>query len=363
MRHLGAPLLRATGLEVRREHLLALALPEFSLCSGEILGLIGPNGAGKSTLLLCLAGLLPPERGHLVFENQAMETPRELAAYRRRVTLVFQEPLLLDTTVEENIGTGLRLRGIEKALRRRRVLESAERFGIGHLLARPARELSGGEAQRTSLARACALEPQILLLDEPFSSLDPPTREGLIQDLASVLKETGTTAVIATHDLMEALHLADTLAVLREGRAIQWGPAGDVVNHPVDEFVANFVGMETLLRGRVQGCGEGTFRLEVQGRQITCSGEASPGQELTVGIRPENVTLSLHPENETSARNSFPGRVTRITSRGPFFRVELDCGFFLSAYVTERSREELELEEGRGLFASFKATAVHLIRK
>ncbi len=362
MKSLGPPLLEAYALEVRRGELLALEIPEFSLRSGEILGLIGPNGAGKSTLLLCLAGLLPPSQGGLNFQGQDLKTERDLAAYRRRVTMVFQEPLLLDTTVGENIGVGLRLRGMEASQRKRRVEENAQRFGVAHLLARPARELSGGEAQRTSLARACALDPQILLLDEPFSSLDPPTREALTQDLNRVLQETGTTAIFATHDLMEALHLADTLAVLRGGRIVQQGPVGEVVNHPVDEFVANFVGMETLLRGRARECANGTFILEVGDQAVVGTGEVEPGQELTLGVRPENVTLSLHPESGTSARNSFPGRVTRVTSRGPFFKVELHCGFFLSAYVTARSREELALGEGRELFASFKATAVHLIR-
>ena len=162
---------------------------------------------------------------------------------------------------------------------------------------------------------------------------------------------------------MEALHLADTLAVLRQGRVVQWGPAREVVNHPADEFVANFVGMETLLRGRVRDCARGTFTLEIGDRELIGTGDVEPGQSLTVGVRPENVILSRSPEIGTSARNGFPGRVTRITARGPFFKVELDCGFFLSAYVTERSREELELEEGRELFATFKATAVHIIRR
>jgi tungstate transport system ATP-binding protein len=363
MKILGPRLLEARDLEVRRGEILALELPELDLHSGEILGLIGPNGAGKSTLLLCLAGLLNPSRGKLGFEGRSLGTERERAAYRRRVTLVFQEPLLLDTTVAENIGIGLRLRGVDSAERKRRIAENAQRFGVENLLARPARELSGGEAQRTSLARACALEPQILLLDEPFSSLDPPTRETLLQDLGRVLRDTRCTAVFATHDLMEALHLADTLAVLRGGRVVQRGPVGEVVNHPVDEFVATFVGMETLLVGRVENCLQGTFTLAVGHREIVGTGAVEPGQELTVGVRPENVTLSLHPDTETSARNSFSGRVTRITSRGPFFKVELDCGFFLSAYVTARSREELALDEGREVFASFKATAVHLIRK
>jgi len=363
MKTLGSTLLEAKDLSVRRGGVLALELPEFNLRAGEILGLIGPNGAGKSTLLLCLAGLLPPAKGELVFAGQGLVSARNLAAYRRRVTLVFQEPLLLDTTVEENISVGLRLRGVENSERKRRVAENAQRFGLAHLLTRPARELSGGEAQRTTLARACALEPQILLLDEPFSSLDPPTREALLQDLGRVLRETRCTAVFATHDLMEALHLADTLAFLRDGRVIQSGPVGEVVNHPMDEFVATFVGMETLLGGQVRQCAQGTFTLAVGDQEIIGIGEVEPGQELTVGVRPENVTLALHQDGESSARNSFPGQVTRITSRGPFFKVELDCGFFLSAYVTAPSKEELDLREGRQVFASFKATAVHLIRK
>jgi tungstate transport system ATP-binding protein len=363
MKTFGPRLLHATNLEIRRGDHLALVLPEFTLHAGEIQALIGPNGSGKSTLLLYLAGLLPSNQGRLIFGDRALATPRELAEYRRRVTLVFQEPLLLDTSVEANIGTGLRLRGIRGPERKRRVHETAERFGIVHLLPRSARELSGGEAHRTSLARACALEPQILMLDEPFSSLDPPTREALIQDLGRVLRETRCTAVLATHDLMEAIHLSDTLTVLREGRAVQSGPTSEVVNHPVDGFVATFVGMETLLTGSVLGSERGTFTLGIGDQRLVGTGEVALGQEVTIGVRPENVTLSLHPDGESSARNSFPGRVTGITSRGPFFKVELDCGFFLSAYVTARSKEELQLAVGRRLCASFKATAVHLILK
>lgn len=356
-------LLTAKDLHVNRGGHLALDLPELRLPTGEVLGLIGPNGAGKSTLLLTLAGLLAPSAGTLTFAGRPLVTPRDLAAFRRQVTLVFQDPLLFDTSVASNIGMGLKLRGLGAVDRKRLVMEYAERFGITHLLGRPARQLSGGEAQRTSLARACALEPQLLLLDEPFSALDPPTREALMVDLRQVLRETHTTAVFATHELMEILQLADALAVVREGRVVQQGPVGEVVNHPRDEFVASFVGMETLLSGPVKRLGPGTYTLALGDQEVEGTGEPAIGRVVTLGIRPENVTLSLHPEVSTSARNSFQGRVTRITSRGPVFRVELDCGFFLSAYVTAQSREELDLQEGRSVYASFKATAAHLVRK
>jgi tungstate transport system ATP-binding protein len=229
-------------------------------------------------------------------------------------------------------------------------------------MGRSARKLSGGEAQRTSLARAYALRPEILFLDEPFSALDPPTREALIDDLAQVLRVTHTTAVLATHDQLEALRLADVLAVMHEGRIAQIGPVADVINHPADTFVAGFVGMETLLEGTVTACDQGLFTAEVAGAQVEALGEEPPGTQVRLGVRPENVTLSLFEESCTSALNHFPGRITRIVPKGPYCKVELDCGFFLTAFVTQRSLEELKLHEQGKVVASFKATAVHVLR-
>lgn len=175
-------------LEVRRGGVAVLDIPEFCIREGEVLSLIGPNGAGKSTLLLVLACLLPRRRGALSFRGDAVEAGNGLLEYRRRIAMVFQEPLLFDGTVESNVASGLKLRGADRDVIRRTVTECMERFGIGHLTGRHARKLSGGEAQRTSLARAFAVEPEIIFLDEPFSSLDPPTREGLMDDLQRILR-------------------------------------------------------------------------------------------------------------------------------------------------------------------------------
>jgi tungstate transport system ATP-binding protein len=176
------------------------------------------------------------------------------------------------------------------------------------------------------------------------------------------LKQTGTTAVLATHDQQEALRLADLLAVMDRGRIVQTGPAITVINHPADPFVAGFVGMETVLGGRVKASAQGLIQVEVGGQVLTALGEAREGDQVLVGLRPENVTLSLQPEALSSARNSFPARVTRIIPRGSFFKVELGCGFFLTALVTPLSLEELGLAEGSRVQATFKATAVHVIR-
>jgi tungstate transport system ATP-binding protein len=340
-----------------------LDVPALELQAGTVLALIGPNGSGKTTLLKALATLQEPATGTLLFQGLPLDSRSGREAYRKRVTMVFQQPLLFDTTVARNLEAGLKLHGVPGPERARRVQAAAQRFGIEPLLGRQARKLSGGEAQRASLARAFALEPEILFLDEPFSALDPPTREALIDDLGAALRQSRTTAVIATHDQLEALQLSDRLSVMDQGRIVQSGPGAEVVNRPVNEFVAGFVGMETILPGTVTSSGVGLCRVAVGSQEVEAVGSPGQGEAVLVGVRPEHVTLAVLPEAATSARNSFPGTVTRVVPRGPYFKVELDCGFFLAAFVTPRSLEQLALAPGRAVVASFKATSVHLIRK
>lgn len=359
---MSAPILVARDIAVRRGPVQVLDVPALAFEPGSVTALIGPNGSGKSTLLQTLASLIDPASGHIAFHGEPLRTRRERHRYRQRMTLVFQESLLFDTTVHANLASGLKLHGIPRAEREARIAEAAERFGIGHLLDRSARRLSGGEAQRTSLARAFALRPEVIFLDEPFSALDPPTREALIDNLAAVLRETRTTAVLATHDQMEAMRLADVLAVMHQGRIVQTGSVAEVINHPADEFVAAFVGMETVLDGVVMESAQGVFTAAVGACLVEALGEEPPGTAVRVGVRPENVTLSFYAESTSTARNHFPGTITRIVPKGPYHKVELDCGFFLAAFVTGRSLEELKLQEGRKVVASFKATAVHVLR-
>jgi tungstate transport system ATP-binding protein len=278
--------------------------------------------------------------------------------------MVFQEPLLFDTTVSENVASGLKIRGVEKNEIRVRVMEQLDRFGISHLKDRSPRTLSGGEAQRTSLARAFALRPEILLLDEPFASLDPPTRDSLIEDLEHIFQQTRTTAIFATHDRLEALRLSDRIAVMNQGKILQIGSPGEVMNHPANELVASFVGVETILTGKVIKRNGGTFIASVEGQEIEAVGDAHLGETVVLCIRPENVTLSIRPSREgTSARNIFSGRISKISSLGLYQKVYLHCGFPLVAYVTNHSLEELSLAEGKEVRASFKATAITVMRK
>ncbi len=363
MRIDGERILAANGLMVRRGGVQVLDIPSLAIEQGKCLTLIGPNGAGKSTLLLALACLIKPSTGTLAFKGQRLASDHDLFAYRRRVAMVFQEPLLFDTTVFENIAAGLKLRKVKHAEVERRVREYAQQFGIMHLLQRSARKVSGGEAQRTSLARAFSTQPEIIFLDEPFSSLDPPTRDSLIEDLHRILHETQTTAVMATHDQEEALRLSDDMAVMHAGSIVQIGSPEEIMNHPANDFVAAFIGMETVIPGKVSSSERGVLTVSASGRDILAVGEAAPGEEVCLCIRPENVTLSTAVADRTSARNVFAASILRIIPKGLYYKIEMDCGFFLVAYVTRQSLDDLSLHAAQMVTASFKATAVHVILK
>jgi len=358
------PILEAKNLEVNRGGAILIHVPSLLIQDGEIFSLIGPNGAGKTTLLQSLSYLLKPFRGEILFRGNRVESNHSVLEYRRKLAMVFQEPLLFDTTVFNNVASGLRIRGKKREQIRDRAMEELERFGISHLKSRSARTLSGGEAQRTSLARAFALRPEILLLDEPFSSLDPPTRDSLIEDLEHILQQTRTTAMFATHDRLEALRLSDRIGVMNEGKILQIGSPEEVANHPVNELVASFMGMEAILSGKVMRRNEGTFNASVEGQEIEAVGDVRLGESVVLCIRPENITLSVSPSQEgTSARNVFRGKIVKILPMGLYQKVQLDCGFPLVAYVTNHSLKELSLIEGRDVRASFKATAVTVMRK
>jgi len=358
------PILEAKNIEVNRGRAILLQIPSLSIQEGEIFSLIGPNGAGKTTLLQTLSYLLEPFHGKILFKGEKINSNHSVLEYRRKLTMVFQEPLLFNTTVFDNVASSLRIRGMRKTEVRKRVIENLNRFGIEHLSRRSARTLSGGEAQRTSLARAFALQPQILLLDEPFSSLDPPTRESLLEDLEPILHQTQTTTLFATHDRLEALRLSNRIAVMDGGKILQIGSPEEVTNYPVNELVASFMGVETFLTGKVIKRDGGTFIASVEGQEIEAVGDVSLEETVVLCIRPENVTLSIRSSQEgISARNVLPAKILKIIPLGFYRKVQLDCGFPLVAYVTGHSLEELSLTEGKEVKAFFKATAVTVIRK
>ena len=222
-------LIEIRDLLVQREKKTVLEIERLSVEAGEVLAIVGPNGAGKSTLFLALARLLKVARGTIHFDGTSSLNTLE---YRRRIALVLQEPLLMDTSVKDNAAIGLRFRGIPKAEVARRVGHWLERLGVAHLAERPARKLLGGESQRVSLARAFVLQPELLLLDEPFTALDAPTRLRLLDDLQSVLAETSTTTIFITHDLGVIAQMASYVMVMYLGLVVEQGPVDDIFHAP-----------------------------------------------------------------------------------------------------------------------------------
>jgi tungstate transport system ATP-binding protein len=359
-----AALLEARDLRVDRGGVEVLDVPAFRLEPGEFVSLIGPNGCGKSTLLLSLMCLLPRAAGQVLWRGAEVSTGRDAIALRRRMAMVLQEPLLLQATVYDNVAAGLRIRGLPRREERRRVMAYLERFGLGTLEDRSARMLSGGESRRVSIARALAVEPEVVFLDEPFANLDPPTRQGITDDLERTLHERRAAAVLVTHDQAEALRLSERIVVMQRGTIVQSGAPAVVMNEPVNEFVASCMGMETIVEGVVTRRVGGEVVMAVAGREISAIGSGAPGDRVYCCIRPEHVTIELvSPAGSSSARNVFPARIASVASAGTYLKVKLDCGFPLVATVTTESLATLGLTRGRDVFASFKATAVHVIRQ
>ena len=331
----------------------------------EVLVIIGPNGSGKTTLLLCLASLLKPSSGSLSYGGIASSDGISAVKLRRKLAVAFQDPLLLSRSVLDNVTLGLRLRGIKGSEVKERAEKWLNRFGVAQLAKRQARTLSGGEAKRVSLARALVLDPEILFLDEPFNALDTPTRQALLEDFESVLRETKVTTVMVTHDHNEALALADRVAVLINGQIRQLGTAEEVFSCPVDDEVAAFVETGNTIRGDVRSQDNGLATVNIDGHDVFAVSDLSPGTNVTVYLHYEDVTLSLNmPETVlSSARNQMRGKIVKVFPLGPQLKITLDCGFKLSSLITRRSFEELNLVIDKEITASFKASSVHLIPK
>ena len=325
--------------------------------------LFGPSGSGKTTLLRCLAGLERPEIGTISFNDSLWfdaATHVQIPPQARRLGYMSQDYALFPHyTVAGNIAYGLT--GLSAQEKNARVEEVLHLLQIEQLSQQRPAQLSGGQQQRVALGRAIARRPQLLLLDEPLSALDAPTRMRLCKELRMLLTQLAIPSIIVTHDWTEALALGDFMAVISEGQVMQTGTPLEIFSRPRNADVALVVGIETVIQGTVKAIHNELATVQVGSVDVTAL--ASPGLDTDVilCIRAEDVTLELTGSAETSARNHLRGTVHTITPLGALVRVTVDCGFLLTVLVTRSALSDLKLIVGTDVRAAFKAGSVHLI--
>ena len=289
----------------------------FAVDDGEILCLLGPSGCGKTTLLRIIAGLEIPDSGEVLFEGHDI---RDVPVHQRNFGLMFQDQALFPhQNVFENIAFGLRMQHLPKEEIRERVAEVLHLVGMAGFEERDVNQLSGGEQQRVALARSLAPRPRLLMLDEPLGSLDRTLRERLMNELRTILKGAGVTAIYVTHDQQEAFAIADRVVIMDRGRKVQEGKPEEVYQRPATEFVARFLGLDNLLAGQVVEAGPPLAVETALGRLTVADSLALPaGQAVTVLIRPEGARCL---ETGTPAENSIVGQVQARSFRGGHYQV------------------------------------------
>jgi molybdate transport system ATP-binding protein len=319
--------------------------------------LFGPSGCGKTTLLRMIAGLERPDSGAIGLDDSAwFEGSRFLPTPKRRVGYVFQEGALFPhLSVAANIGFGLK----GNSARSGRIEALIQRMGLEGLEHRRPGELSGGQKQRVALARALAPQPRLLLLDEPFASLDRPAAERLRHELRSTLKAEGIPALLVTHDRDEALSLGDRMLRMEAGRIVQDGRPEDVLTGLASN--ADEAGSESVVSARVVGRREGLLCLEVGGVLLFAPDPGGDFQQARLCIRSEGVALERCDSQPVSTRNHLPARIAGLDLFGALARVRLDCGFPLVALVTAWACRDLGLVVGDPVTALVKATAIRVI--
>lgn len=336
-----------------------LDIPSLQVKKGEIFGLLGKNGAGKTTLLNILALFERPSQGRIRIFKEELSGKTDVLQYRRRCAFVFSKPYLLKGTVYDNVRLPLKLRGAGDISR---VIAVLKQFNIEDLKYTDISALSQGQVHRVSLARAFAPDPAIIFMDEPFISLDRKYKDDILLELRKKIKEKGITAMFVSQDHDEALKLCDRIAVMKSGRILESGTPEKIYTHPALKETADFVGIETVASGRIVKKEENLCHVKVKGNIIEAVSKCNLKDKVFVLVQPENVIVSRS-RGKNSARNTFKARITDIKQWGLEYKLILNCGFNLNAFVTKQSLTGLNLKTGQNVFVSFKATGVHLIKR
>jgi len=326
-----------------------------SIEPGEYFIILGPTGAGKTILLESIAGLHPIKSGEIWLNGREVT---KLEAEKRGIGFVYQDYALFPhLSVKGNLLFGLKQKRRSKGERQLIVEWVTGLLGVSHLLERNPSTLSGGERQKVALARALSISPQVLLLDEPLSALDPHAREGVQQELRQIHHRLKATIVHVTHDFEEAIALGDRIAVLSEGRILQVGTPEQIFRQPNSEFVARFAMSRNIFAGEVRDADDGHVTITIEGLKLEVVSELRG--KLHASLRPEDILISREPLR-SSARNCLHGTITRINDRGSTLYLTVSTPLDFICLLTRRSFEEMGLRVGEEAYVTFKASAIHI---
>jgi molybdopterin-binding protein len=322
---------------------------------GEYFIILGPTGAGKTVLLESIAGLYPIKSGEIWLRGKEVTG---VEPEKRRISIVYQDHVLFPhLSVRDNLTFGLRMQKTGTDAEKDRLDWVAELLGIDSLLHRRPDTLSGGEKQKVALGRAIITQPEVLLVDEPMSALDPETRESVQRELRQLHKALGITILHVTHDFEEAIALGNRIAVIGQGHLMQVGTPEEVFRHPNSEFVARFAMTRNIFVGRAERKPSGDTTFKVDGTEFIIAADADGTHHAS--IRPEDILISTEPIH-SSARNCFPGTITNVVDKGSTLYVTVSIPPELSCLVTRHSFQEMELGEGKRVYITFKASSIHL---
>jgi len=322
------------------------------IAPGEVVALLGPNGAGKTTALRALAGLTALTDGHITLDGRDLDRPARRAwvpPERRPIGVVFQDYLLFPhLTALDNVAFGPRRHGVDRRAAREQAAGWLARVGLSDYVRRKPRQLSGGQAQRVALARALAVQPALLLLDEPLAALDARTRLDTRAELQRHLADHPGATLLVTHDPLDALVLADRLVILEAGEVVQEGDAAEITARPRTDYVARLVGLN-LYRGQASG-----HAVDVGNGMILTVSDALDGAAF-VAFPPSAV--ALYPDRPTgSPRNTWPATIEGIQRHGDNLRIQLAGALPAAADITPAAAAHLQLTPGRPVWAAVKAT-------